>query len=272
MLSWHHTQLLTRHLNIYMVAERSSSKLQAHRSHRSTKDLAPERAHMSVMKIRKSASLSFILSLRRREQFTLSSWQHSKGVILRRVACWLHLQCKIRCVLRDTWELEIRVARSWSRVRYFPDSTGSRTTNGALGKHAPWCHSLAVALLEKAFESMDVTAENTHTSCSRMTEVVWTRQVQSELECWHFPEKPHGTPSVAWFSLWSLCPTWIKLRDCSMNLVPGVVWNSLVHNQKKKKEQVQWWRTPTPGTAVERRLEELFVRTAQRVVPSRHRS
>ena len=50
--------MLTRHLNIYMIAERSSWKLQAHRSHRSTKDLAPERAHTSVMKIMESASVA----------------------------------------------------------------------------------------------------------------------------------------------------------------------------------------------------------------------
>ena len=46
-LSSHHTRLLTRHLKTDMVAERSSSKLQAHRSHRSTKDLAPVIAHTS---------------------------------------------------------------------------------------------------------------------------------------------------------------------------------------------------------------------------------
>ena len=45
--SRHHTWLRTRLLISHMVAERSSSKLQAHRSHRSTKDLAPWKAHTS---------------------------------------------------------------------------------------------------------------------------------------------------------------------------------------------------------------------------------
>ena len=45
--SRHHTWLRTRLLISHMVAERSSSQLQAHRSHRSTKDLAPWKAHTS---------------------------------------------------------------------------------------------------------------------------------------------------------------------------------------------------------------------------------